>query len=60
MPMSKPKKRTAVYVGGQISGEIPERIMKHLKVFPDESIDVDSSRAARVFLTKCGYHKRKE
>ena len=47
--MSKPKKRTAVYVGGQISGEIPERIMKHLKVFPDESIDVDSSRAARVF-----------
>lgn len=52
--MSKQKKMVTAYAGGQILGEIPERVLKQLKVCPDGETVLAHSRAASIFLTKNG------
>ena len=49
----------AVYVGGQILGEIPQNILKSndLEIAPDGESIISHSGAASFFLEKNGFHK---
>ena len=51
--------KQAVYVGGQILGEIPKKLLQsnNLEIAPDGESIISHSGAASSFLKKNGFHK---